>query len=130
MAPNEGGDDRAQIARIRAAWAAYDSTGDVDAIADYLAEDVVLMPPGTPPIVGKAAVVEGLTDDRHYDIDQRSEDLFVSGALAVDRVTITGTRAPTGDDSVSEVSAKAVDVYRRDDDGDWKCVISIWNDQI
>ncbi|MEF8812880.1 MAG: hypothetical protein V5A55_03570 [Halovenus sp.] len=54
-------DAREQIPRIRAAWETYDNTGDVTAVADHLAEDLVLVPPGTPPIVGTEAVVEGLT---------------------------------------------------------------------
>lgn len=129
MPSNDDADDRAQIDRIRAAWEAYDDTGDVTEIADYLAEDIVLMPPGAPPIAGKAAVVAGLAGERNYDIDQTSVDLVVSGELAVDRLTVTGTRNPSaGHDSV-DVSFKAVDVYRRDADGTWKCIISIWNDQ-
>lgn len=119
--------DREQIARIRAAWEAYDNTGDITAIAEYLAEDVVLMPPGAPPIVGKEAVVEGLADERDYDIDQASEEVFVSGNLAVDRITITGSRDPTAGDDADGVSLKGVDVYRRDADGTWKCLIAIWN---
>lgn len=129
MSPNPTADDRVQIARIRAAWEAYDNTGDLTAITDHLADDIVLMPPGTPPITGKEAVVDGLTGESDADIDQTSEGLFVSGNLAVDRITITGTRDPTAGNDAVDVSLKGVDVYRREADGAWRCIISIWNNQ-
>lgn len=129
MPSKDTADDRKQIARIRAAWEAYDNTGDITAIADHLAEDIVLMPPGTPPIAGKEAVAEGLTGASDADIDQKCEGLFVSGNLAVDRITITGSRDPSACDDVVDVSLKGVDVYRREADGAWKCIIAIWNNQ-
>lgn len=130
MPSNASADDREQIARIRAAWEVYDNTGDVTGIADHLADDIVLMPPGAPPIVGKKAVVEGLTGERDYDVVQKSEGLFISGNLAVDRITVTGSRDPTAGDDSMDVDFKGIDVYRRDVDGTWKCVIAIWNTQV
>lgn len=133
MATNFGGDDRERIDRIRAAWEAYDNTGEVAAVTDYLADDVVLVPPGRSSIAGRDHVVEFLasrTVNGETDVDRSSERLFVSGDLAVDRMTVARTRTPTASTDSISVRTTFVHVYRRAPEGSWKCIISIWNDRV
>lgn len=130
MPTNDGADDRDRIKRIREAWERFDNTGDVTAIADHLAEDVVLMPPGAPPITGKAAVIEGANGGSDFDINQTSENLLISGDLAVDRITVTGTRDSVAGDDSDHWTLKGVDIYQREAIGAWKCIIAIWNNQV
>lgn len=129
---NDNADDRERIQQLTEAWDEYDNTGDVTVVEDILAEDVVFMPPGESPIVGKENAIEWMaphTEDRDWDIDQRPEDIFVSGDLAVVRIAITGTRVPEESDEPVDVSTKVVDVYRKDAEEGWKHIISIWNDE-
>lgn len=129
MARNSGGNDCEQIARIPAAWETYDTTGDGTAIAAYLAEDIVPMPPGAPAMTGKTAVLKSGADAGDYDIDRTSEALIVSDDLAVDRITVTGTPQGESRGVADEVSLKGVDIYRRDGTGAWECILAIWNNQ-
>lgn len=127
-------DEREEFERITAAWEEYDRTRDVAAIADYFAEDVVLMPPGESPVVGKESVKEWLDHpeeggDQDEELPQWIEDIYVSGDLAVVYAAKEGTTMPDDGGEPVEVSYKGLDVYRRDADGVWKQLISIWNDR-
>lgn len=134
MPTEASADDREQIEEITAAWEAYDRTRDVSAIADYLAEDVVIMPPGDSAVAGKVAVEEWLDQpvaegDEEEELPQWIEEIHVSGKLAVVHAAKEGTRLPDDGDEPVEVSYKGLDVYRRSKEGEWKQIISIWNDQ-
>lgn len=121
--------DEARIDAIRSRWEAFDNTGDASLVLDVLADDVALLPPGRPPVVGRDAVAGTLREfpSNAYDVDHRGEALFVSDDLAVDYVTVEGVRHD--EDGDEAVSHKAVDVYRRRDADQWELVLSIWNDQ-
>lgn len=123
------GDDERHIARIREAWERFDNTGEATEIADHLADDVVLLPPGAPPITGKAAVMEGVTGSGDNDIEQSSENLVVSGDLAVDWIGVRTARDSPASDVSDDTKLQEVDVYRRDENGTWKLIIAIWNNQ-
>lgn len=134
MSPEATPDEREQFEQIKAAWEEYDRTGDVGAIADYFAEDVVLMPPGESSVVGKESVEEWLDrpdggGDEDGEFPQWIEETYVSDNLAVVSAAKEGTRMPEEGGEPVEVSYKGLDVYRRDADGAWKQIISIWNDQ-
>lgn len=132
MTTEASADDREQIEEITAAWEEYDRTRDVSAIADYLAEDVVIMPPGDSPVAGKVAVKEWLDqpeEEGDGDLPQWIEEIHVSGNLAVVYAAKEGTRVPDDGDKPVEVSYKGLDVYRSSEKGEWKQIISIWNDQ-
>lgn len=124
-------EEREQLEQITAAWEEYDRSRDPAVIADYLAEDMMFLPPGESPIEGKAAALDFLGDqDAEYnpDLDQWAENIYVSGDLAVVHVCV----ATTPDDADEPVGGgtKGIDVYRRQEDGGWSQIISVWNDQI
>lgn len=129
MSATPGPDDAVLIGRIREAWGHFDGTGDARVIEDYLADDIVLMPPGAPAMTGKPEILQGGAAAAAYDIDRTSEGLFVSGDLAVDRIRVTGTRNPDSRGVSDEVSLKGLDIYRRDRSGGWECIIAIWNNR-
>lgn len=120
--------DILRIDEIRERWERFDNTGDESEITDLLAENVTFLPPGSEPIIGKAAVTDTLASfpTDAYDVEHTGEDLLVSGDLAVDYVSVEGTKL---NDDDSEVSLKGLDVYRREERNSWKLVFSIWNDQ-
>lgn len=124
-------EEREQLERITAAWEEYDRTRDPAVIADYLAEDIMFLPPGSSPIEGKAAALDALEDadgESDPDLDQWGENIFVSGNLAV----VHGCVATTPDNADEQIDGgtTGLDAYRREEDGEWRQIISIWNDQI
>lgn len=132
MVRKDSDSDLDNIHEIMAAFEEFDNTGDADALATHLAEDVVFMPPGDSPVQGKDEIVERYLEpfpEGAYDIEQHSEDLLVGDKVAVNRASVVGQRVSTDGEEDEEVSHKGVDVFRKDGDGSWKVVISIWNDQ-
>lgn len=124
-------DEREQLEQLTAAWERYDRTYDVSAVADFLADDMLILPPGASPIEGKAAALDYLNRvdaEANSNIDQGAEHIFLSGDLAVVHVSVE-TVSDDADEPVSD-GHKGLDVYRRDQEGEWKQIITIWNDEI
>src|SRR5262245_42576932 len=64
--PNE---DRAAIERVRKQITDAENAGDASVFGQVAAEDVVVMPPGTSPISGRAAAVSAMGDFfRRFDM--------------------------------------------------------------
>jgi ketosteroid isomerase-like protein len=116
-----------------AEWAALASEGkDVERILSFWTDDAIVMAPGMPPFVGKDAVrgyVEGSLQIPGFHITWSSNDVSFSpdGRLAymfsTNVVTMNG---PDGEPVTSE--GRAVTIWRREDDGQWRCAVDIWND--
>ncbi|MFB6220966.1 MAG: nuclear transport factor 2 family protein [Halolamina sp.] len=118
--------DGEPIEEIMAAWQTFDDTGDLSVLTDHLADDVVHSPMGGKPVVGKGAVVEHLRglDPTENDWEMELDDVEVGTDLAIARATIRGQTAPDDGSDPEEIVLSSVDVFRREDDGSWKQIIS------
>lgn len=127
--PNDA--DVSRIEEIGEHWQKFDNTGDETVIISDLAEDIVVLPPGSEPIRGKTAIEEKLQafPPNPYDVEHTSERRMISGDLAFDYISVEGSKLDEDGVVTGDVSLKGVDIYRRDEDGGWKCIIAIWNDQ-
>ena len=113
-------------------WAAVTSQGrDIERILSFWTEDATIFPPGEPVVIGKAAI---------RDYVQKS--LAIPGFQILWRpasaaISADGTMGyTTGDNSVTvpgpegklvTIAGRYATVWRRDQAGDWQCVIDIWN---
>lgn len=115
-----------ELSKRQANWETFHETCDVSLIEQHLAENVVYLPPGKAPIAGKQAILEQyyIPYQGNLDLEYESEEIVVSGDLAVNYHHVRGTRHDEGD---SPVRLKALDVFQRDSDGEWKLRWSIWN---
>ncbi len=125
-------DVRARILQLDADWSEAAQTRDVDRVVSYWADDATVLPPGSPAIVGKAAIREFVArsfDNPSFRISWKTNDVVVSPGgefaygIGTNRVNVT---APDG--TPVTVDGKAVTIWRREKDGSWKCVVDIWND--
>jgi uncharacterized protein (TIGR02246 family) len=123
---------RSEVLARSAQWSAAAQTHDVEKVLAFWSEDAVVMPPGSPPIAGKAAIRDYVVKSFQtsgFGISWKAEAVTVSrgGDLAwareSNRVTFTG---PDGKPVV--VDGKAVTVWAKGKDGVWRCVADIWND--
>ena len=127
------------VARIRATLdgtlSAFSAESDPERAADiYLAmhtADAVLMFPGAPPVAGHAGIRPFIVEFvKNYEFafpNWTSEELLVSGDLAVHRfsgVALMISRE-TGD-TIAE-DRKYLDVWRRGEDGEWRVARHIYN---
>ena len=104
--------------------------GDIDAWASFFAEDVNLMPPDVPMLVGSEAIQAWAAPffeqfDLHEETDWR--EVEVSGDWGCIRAHWTWTLTPKGGgDSVTD-TGKSIWIVSRQDDGSWKIACAIWN---
>lgn len=124
--------ERTRLLELSGEWAALASEGrDVERILSYWTDDAVVLPPGLPAVVGKAALreyVEGSLKIPGFRITWLATDAAFSpdGNLAYlfERNSIT-MNAPDG--TTTTTSGRAVTIWRRAADGEWRCAVDIWN---
>ncbi len=125
-------ESKALLARD-AEWAQLASEGkDVEKILSYWSDDAVVIPQGEPIAEGKEAIRAFVTSSMQipgFKIHWVSDKVTFSpdGKLAYMRATNETTVAgPTGE--LMTIPARAVTVWRKDADGQWRCVLDMWND--
>lgn len=124
--------ERARLLRRDAEWAATASEGrDPERILSYWTDDAVVLPPGLPAVVGKAALrkyVKASLQIPGFKLTWTSSDVAFSpdGNLAY----MFGRNAVTmnaQDGKPITTEGRGVTVWRRESDGQWRCVVDIWN---
>ena len=123
---------QSQILQLDAEWSKAAQDRDVDRAVSFWADDAIVFPPGSPAVVGKAAIREFVTKSFRtpgFSISWKTTTVAVSNSG--DIAYATGTNRVTFDAADGKqvtVEGKAVAVWRREKNGVWKCVIDIWND--
>ena len=122
--------DLAALTRLRDEMTDADNRADASAFAAALAEDVVIMAPGMPLLVGRHACATFVTEvlaafpERH--VEETLDEVHVSGDLAFDRGSfVTKVFDPELGRQVEECGT-ALRVYRRGADG-WKMARVMWH---
>ena len=77
-------DDERQIRQVVATWMAATRTGDLDAVLSLMAEDVVFLRAGHPPMIGKAAYAAAAAqvDSMRFDGTSDIQEIQVVGDWA------------------------------------------------
>lgn len=118
------------IKAVREKTQAAENSGDAEFFLTYCSDDVVVMPPGMPLIVGSKAASEFMREFfRQFDfhIEYKSEETQIAGDIAFDRGTFSHRLTPrTGGGPMVE-EGKFLWVYSRARDGQWKMARVIWN---
>ena len=122
----------AALMQLSREWSDLVATGDMDAIMAGWAEDAVMMPPGTPPLEGKAAIrayVEAGQQLPGFEISWEPMTVHVaaSGDMAyrIER-NVTSVHDTLGNPVTTH--GKVVTVWRKEADGSWKNVVDMWNE--
>ncbi len=116
-----------------AEWADAALAGkDLDKIVSYWTDDALVVPQGQPILEGKAAVhayVDASLKIPGFKIHWVSEKVAFSpdGKLAYMRGTNEMT-VPGPKGMAMTLYGRGVTVWRVDPDGQWRCVVDIWND--
>ena len=122
--------DLAAIARLRDLLTDADNRADADAFGPALADDVVIMAPGIPPLIGRetcmAFVREVFASYPQRHIEETIAEIEVSGDLAFERASfVQVVEDPELGRPVRECGM-GLRVYRRSPDG-WKAARIIWH---
>ena len=115
------------------AWAETASTSnDVEQIVSFWSDDAKVIPPGGPVIEGKAALRDYISQSLQipqFSVSWEPSEVTVSptGNLGY---TIGNNKFTFADENGELVTkhGRYVTVWRKESDGQWKCVIDIWNE--
>ena len=125
-------DEKAALRQRDREWAALALEGkDVERILSFWTDDAKVFPPGAPVVDGKPAIREFVTGSLSipgFRITWETEEVVVSPAG--DMGYTTGRNHLTMPDAAGRLqtdNGRYVTVWRRDSDGEWRCVIDIWN---
>lgn len=125
----------AALLKRDAEFAAEAAAGrDIERIVSFWTADAVVAPPGQPAIVGRDALRSYVQDS--YRIPgfritweatadpEFSPDLSMAYMWARNTVSFHDS-----DDAPVTVHGRAMTVWRREADGEWRCAVDIWNDE-
>lgn len=111
------------------AWFTNYNAGDADGVAALYAEDGVILAPGAPAVVGRAAIRDYLASDiaktKAAGITLKNDDVTDAG-VAGDMGWITGTFSATDASGAMVDKGKYVTIFRRAD-GKWPIIRDTWN---
>lgn len=124
--------EKTRLLQRDADWAAAASEGrDLERVLSFWTDDAVVLAPGLPAVVGKDALrqyVQGSMEIPGFRITWTSTDVTFSpdGNLAYlfSRNAVT-MNTPNGTPNTTE--GRAVTIWRREADGEWRCAVDIWN---
>ena len=124
--------DRVHAARARLEQA-Y-NTRDVAALVTTLTDDVVFLPPGAPPMVGRDNVVAMHQSSFRQSADRytstlahSSDEIIVTDDWAVDRGTYVATITPSDGGEPGAYDHKYIYIWARQGDGSFKLRRAIAN---
>lgn len=122
-----------KLAQRDADWSKISLEGkDIEKIVSYWSDDARLLQPGLPPIDGKVAIRQFVTESLKipgFKIHWVSEKPVLSpdGKMAY-LLSSVETTAPGANGSLETTHGRSVTVWRRDGDGEWRCVVDTSND--
>jgi uncharacterized protein (TIGR02246 family) len=122
--------DVAAITSMSKARATAFNNSDAMAIAEHFTEEAILMAPGQPATVGKAAVrayYQAIFDKYVPALESHYEEVEVAGDLAYGRGIATVRLTPKQGGASTTSKAKYLNILKRQADGSWKTTHDIWN---
>lgn len=128
----DGSTQETDIAAITALTSSYDAAataGDTETLSALYAEDAVQMPPGEPPLVGKAAIrqrMDAFNAEYTDAVDSRAERVRVSGDLATYRGSYTESVSPKDGGDPRLLEGNWMLVLQREPSGQWLIVEEMW----
>lgn len=124
--------EEAALLKIDSTWSALATQSkDVEKIVSYWSDDAVVIPPGEPPVKGKDALrkmVGDMSSIPGFSLSWRSTDVHFSpdGKIAY----MYGENLFSMNDSTGNkisIPGRGYTIWRKESNGDWKCVVDIWN---
>lgn len=109
-------------------------TDDADALFEFVADDVLLMPPGEGAVRGKGAMRQWyagfLSQYRTETFSQSDREVLTSNGLVVELGTFEWALAVLSDGSTVVDRGNYMQVWRSNPDGQWRFEREIWNSSI
>lgn len=124
--------DTERIARIRREVERAENAGDPSFVDEYCTEDVIAIPPGQEPNVGREAAKANLRElyaNVDVEIEYTSEEIVVGEEFAFDRGSGRTVHTPIDEGEPVKHAGNYLWLYRRNPENEWKQYRVIWNVQ-
>ena len=122
--------DRQAIAAATARFGAAESAGSVDQFRGFFTDDLVMMGPNEPLVIGGdsvAALMRVFHGKYGVQVKYDSQEIVVFGDWAFDRGTERYTLTPKAGGAPITKSGNYLYLYQRQKDGSWKQSRVMWN---
>lgn len=127
-------DDEAVAQAINAVWREYEASilaGDPDRWIQLWEDDGVQLPPGNPPVEGKEAIYERISNDleasEYSEFVIVNEDVEVNGDMAFARGNYAVTVGAKSGGELMDFAGKYMTIFHQQPDGSWKIYRDIFN---
>lgn len=123
-------DMRAALENVRAETALAENSGNAELMRAHFADDLVMMGPNIPEVVGADKVVAAMDEffaGFTLHMEYASQEIATMGDWAFDRGTYRSTVTPRGGGSPQSENGKYFWLYARQPDGSWKQSRVMWN---
>lgn len=120
-----------KIMELSREWAKSAQTTDIEKVLSYWSDDAIVMAPGQPATIGKEALrkmLEMNTTIPGFEVNWEPKEAYVSqsGDLAYS-IGVNYMKMQDSSGNKITIFHKAVEVWKKQDDGSWKCVVDIFN---
>ncbi|MFP5391465.1 MAG: YybH family protein [Gammaproteobacteria bacterium] len=119
---NEDNEDSQAIRGLIETWLRATQEGDVEAVLDLMAPDVIFLAAGQPPMVGRDAFEHGMRSwmkDHAVQSTSQIEEVVVEGNLAYCRTQLKVTLISKHGNTPVERSGHTLSILRKGADGKW-----------
>ena len=117
--------DEQAIRTLVAKWHSATAAGDVETVLDLMAEDVVFLVAGHPPMKGRATFEKGLRallGTHRIESAGKIQEIEVSGGLAFCWTELTVRITPLSGGNFALRSGSAMSILRKQSTGSWVVV--------
>jgi uncharacterized protein (TIGR02246 family) len=117
--------DEQAIRNLVATWHRATAAGDVDTILGLMAEDVVFLVAGRPPMKGRSAFekgLRGLLKSHRVESSGDVQEVLVAGDLACCWTLLKVRAIPLSGGSADERSGSTLSILRKQANGSWVLV--------
>jgi ketosteroid isomerase-like protein len=108
--------------------------GDFATLVTLLTDDCTLLPPNSPPIVGKDAIQEYFDEQKELlrgieitEYEHDFQEIKICGHWAYEWGYFSNTAKPVDGGDLIKGSGKLCRILKLQEDGSWKVARSIWN---
>jgi uncharacterized protein (TIGR02246 family) len=114
--------DEQAIRALVSTWIEASSKGDLARVLELIADDVVFLGPGRPPMRGKeafAAASRAMEGKSRVEGTAEAQEVRVFGDWAYHWVHLTLTMHPAGGGAPTRISGPTLSILRKTADGKW-----------
>lgn len=121
--------DLEAIEEVHNRWIKEELSGESSNIIELCTDDVTWMPPNEPPLLGKKAIAQYLSDSTVDLKDVQAGDVVIRGSGSVAYLT-SNYRCrfmDEGGSEIQETTGTHLWILRKIGNGDWRIVIVTWS---